>query len=77
MSCPTLLNGAREPEHTCGIATDGTAGRDGNQSWCRLLWLKEDLRLATAMAPKPGTPNVSQSRDYLRAKKAGLKTMRE
>ncbi len=55
----------------------GRAGRDGNQSWCRLLWLKEDLRLATAMALKPGTPNVSQSRDHLRAKKAGLKTMRE
>jgi len=55
----------------------GRAGRDGNQSWCRLLWLKEDLRLATAMALKPGTPNVSQSRDHVRAKKAGLKTMRE
>ena len=55
----------------------GRAGRDGNQSWCRLLWLKEDLRLATAMALKPGTPKVSQSPDYLRAKKAGLKTMRE
>ncbi len=49
----------------------GRAGRDGNQSWCRLLWLKEDLRLATAMALKPGTPNVGQSRDHLRAKKAG------
>ena len=55
----------------------GRAGRDGNQSWCRLLWLEEDLRLATAMALKPGTPNVSQSRDHLRAKSAGLKTMRE
>ncbi len=41
------------------------------------MWLKEDLRLATAMALKPGTPNVSQSRDHLRAKRAGLKTMRE
>ncbi len=29
------------------------------------------------MALKPGMPNVSQSRDHHRAKKAGLETMRE
>jgi ATP-dependent DNA helicase RecQ len=55
----------------------GRAGRDGNQAWCRLLWLKEDLRLATAMALGKGASNVSQSQDHVRARRAGLETMRQ
>jgi ATP-dependent DNA helicase RecQ len=55
----------------------GRAGRDGQQSWCRLLWLEEDLRLATAMALERGGTRVSRSRDYLKARRAGLQTMRE
>ncbi len=55
----------------------GRAGRDGAQSWCRLLWLEEDLRLATAMALDTGDTNVSRSRDHRRARRAGLRTMRE
>jgi ATP-dependent DNA helicase RecQ len=55
----------------------GRAGRDGNQAWCRLLWLEEDLRLATAMALDKGDTNVGRSRDHLRAQRAALRTMQE
>ena len=55
----------------------GRAGRDGNPAWCRLLWLEEDLRLATAMATGTGALRVGLSRDHLRARTAGLSTMRK
>ncbi len=54
----------------------GRAGRDGNQSWCRLLWLPEDLRLAQAMALGTGDTTVARSRNHLRARRIGVETMK-
>jgi ATP-dependent DNA helicase RecQ len=55
----------------------GRAGRDGKPAWCRLLWLEEDLRLATAMATGTGALRVGLSKEHLRARTAGLSTMRK
>ncbi len=54
----------------------GRAGRDGNQSWCRLLWLAEDLRLAKAMALDTGDTRVARSPDHLRARRIAVETMK-
>ena len=55
----------------------GRAGRDGEPALCKLIWLKEDLRLATAMALETSPMRVGKIPVHLRARKAGLKTMRE
>jgi len=54
----------------------GRAGRDGERAWCKLLWLKEDLQLAKSMAAEKPSTRVGNSPAYLRARKAGLDTMR-
>jgi ATP-dependent DNA helicase RecQ len=54
----------------------GRAGRDGEQSWCSLLWVKDDLKLAAGLASGLGKTVLSQSPDHRRARREGLKTMR-
>jgi ATP-dependent DNA helicase RecQ len=54
----------------------GRAGRDGEQSWCHLLWVKDDLKLAAGLAGGVGKTVLSQSPDHRRARREGLKTMR-
>jgi ATP-dependent DNA helicase RecQ len=54
----------------------GRAGRDGEQSWCHLLWVKDDLKLAAGLAAGAGKTVLSQSPDHRRARQEGLKTMR-
>ncbi|MCZ6917671.1 MAG: ATP-dependent DNA helicase [Gemmatimonadetes bacterium] len=55
----------------------GRAGRDGEPAWCRLIWLKDDLRLASAMAMEKTTTRAATASGHLRARKAALQTMRE
>jgi ATP-dependent DNA helicase RecQ len=55
----------------------GRAGRDGEPSWCEMLWTRADLVLAARMAGVNGkkTRGVSDS-PLWEAKKRGLDTMR-
>ena len=55
----------------------GRAGRDGEPAWCKLIWLNEDLRMASSMAAERSEVCVGKSPTHIRARKAAWDTMRQ